>query len=280
MKTRIICCRYWKLQYWESVNMAFPYWRLYWNRNKGSCIKHQDRHYELGPDVLLLIPPHTSFSTHLVYRHSTENRYLLQGERIVQNDMEQELIAAGYVLHLYIHFKLGMPFDTIAPAIYSIVVNGPLRSRLERITSFLPARWGNFSFTESIDILSLITESLAEIPEKQWHFLAFDTKILRIIDHIEEQVDTDLSNTVLAGIAGMARNSFIRLFTSKTGMTPQHYVQKARIEKASVMLLNSKDKMEHISRKCGYKDRYYFSRSFKRYTGISPARYRNTYQNM
>ena len=48
----------------------------------------------------------------------TEQPYSLKGGRVESRLMEEEMIEAGSVLHMFIHFTLGYPFDTISPEIF------------------------------------------------------------------------------------------------------------------------------------------------------------------
>ena len=59
-----------------------------------------------------------------------------------------------------------------------------------------------------------------------------------------------------------------------TGMSPQHYAMQLRLEKARCALSANSDSIDKIALDCGFADRYAFSKAFKKYTGISPAKYR------
>ena len=61
------------------------------------------------------------------------------------------------------------------------------------------------------------------------------------------------------------------------GMSPMHYLNYQRIEKAKDFLLSNSMTISNISRLVGFDDPLYFSRVFKKYTGASPQAY---YQNL
>jgi two-component system response regulator YesN len=46
------------------------------------------------------------------------------------------------------------------------------------------------------------------------------------------------------------------------------------MEKAKELLKYSNEKVINISKQCGYNEVYYFSHSFKKYTGESPKEFR------
>lgn len=68
------------------------------------------------------------------------------------------------------------------------------------------------------------------------------------------------------------------LFRRYTGETITRYLLKIRMEKAAVLLASSEQSLASISEELGYNDYNYFSRLFKRYFGISPAKYRKNQQ--
>lgn len=69
--------------------------------------------------------------------------------------------------------------------------------------------------------------------------------------------------------------SYLSLLLKKnTGRSFVKYLTEIRLEKAKEMLKYSGERIIAIAEKCGYSDVYYFSHSFKKYTGISPKKYR------
>ena len=69
----------------------------------------------------------------------------------------------------------------------------------------------------------------------------------------------------------------IRLFKAATGSTPLAYVARLRTERASVLLLNSQDKISTIGFAVGWRDPVYFARRFRQQTGLTPSAYRERY---
>ena len=67
---------------------------------------------------------------------------------------------------------------------------------------------------------------------------------------------------------------FMKLFKKETGYTPTEYLTTIRIEHAKrVMATRSILRIKDIASLCGFKDPYYFSRVFKKVTGISPEKF-------
>ncbi len=66
-----------------------------------------------------------------------------------------------------------------------------------------------------------------------------------------------------------------KVFKEEIGETPINYLIKIRLENAKDLLLNRKNlSIKEISSIVGYEDAYHFSKSFKKYYGLSPAEYK------
>jgi AraC-like DNA-binding protein len=72
----------------------------------------------------------------------------------------------------------------------------------------------------------------------------------------------------------MSQTSFRRLFGQVLGMSPGQYRDKQRLWHAKDYLLGNICSIDEIARRCGFRDANYFSRFFKKHTGISPTGYR------
>ena len=70
---------------------------------------------------------------------------------------------------------------------------------------------------------------------------------------------------------------FIRLFKAAVGITPKQYIQYLRVQKAlSIMKLSPDLLISDIAQRTGFDDVNYFSRVFKKSTGLSPSQYIKT----
>lgn len=65
-----------------------------------------------------------------------------------------------------------------------------------------------------------------------------------------------------------------RQFTERYGLSPKEYIINKRIESAKKLLCNRELSVMEISNSVGYGDQLYFSRIFKKKTGLSPLEYR------
>ncbi|MDD7652976.1 MAG: helix-turn-helix transcriptional regulator [Candidatus Faecousia sp.] len=65
------------------------------------------------------------------------------------------------------------------------------------------------------------------------------------------------------------------MFRKETGQTISAYVSHIRIEKSKALLRQPGVPIAEIAGLCGFEDQSYFTRVFKKQTGISPKQYRN-----
>lgn len=96
----------------------------------------------------------------------------------------------------------------------------------------------------------------------------------RVLEYIAANLSQSLSLMELAAIAGMSAYHFARLFKLSTGLTPHQYVLTQRMERAKHLLLRGQCNVTDVAFESGFNDLSYFSRMFRKATGISPARYR------
>jgi AraC-like DNA-binding protein len=268
------CCRYWWLKYWEFKELSYPYWRIYHNTYKGAVILYNGKEYALTPDKIILIAPNTSYASRLFNNEIPETGYTLKGGQINVDFPENKIKEKHYMIHLFIHFNLGLPYDNVAPGIFSFTLTDHLKDKLIIIKEQLNYEHAKFSFYTNLVIQSLVGDLLVDLPSKYWELNTIDLRASKVMRFIDHNLENNLDNTVLSQIASMATNAFSRLFTQETGVSPQKFVRKKRIDKACVLLHHSNLSIDAVALQTGFADRYHFSRIFKQSTGISPARYK------
>ena len=273
----LLCCRYWWLKRWEFRELAFPYWRIYYNRQKGATIVSNGNTYDLEPDKIYLIPPNTSYSTSLFGHPIPATGYSLEGNRI-ETGRTSDFEEGKIVEHLFIHFNIGMPYDNLTPGIFVFEMTSHMEEKIWVITNHLKIDSSQINFYVFLAIQSLIGEILSKIDNKYWELITKDFRILNTINFIETNIDQDLSNVVLSGNCNLATNAFARLFKEEVGVSPQHFIRQKRINNACALLHHTDDSLEEIAVKTGFTNRYHFTRIFKQVTGLSPARYRKEFR--
>lgn len=98
--------------------------------------------------------------------------------------------------------------------------------------------------------------------------------IKRAIDYIHEQFAEELTLDQMAVVSGLSKFHFIRLFREHVGMTPSHYLNQVRIEKAEQLLKQSAFDVTMIAYEVGFGSLNTFERLFKKKHGMSASEYR------
>jgi len=89
-----------------------------------------------------------------------------------------------------------------------------------------------------------------------------------------ELANTNLSITFLSDKMNITAPYLCYLFKQQYHETINHFINKTRIEKAKNLLSLSGLKIYEIAEQCGYSSTNYFTRTFKKVTGILPTQYR------
>lgn len=74
--------------------------------------------------------------------------------------------------------------------------------------------------------------------------------------------------------AGVSRSYFYRAFQAEFGCPPSVYLTRYRIQRAKQLLRHSALPVGAVAASVGFEDPFYFSRTFRRETGLSPTEYR------
>ncbi|BBB59808.1 hypothetical protein UNDKW_1535 [Undibacterium sp. KW1] len=96
----------------------------------------------------------------------------------------------------------------------------------------------------------------------------------RILDYIEDQLDTALNLEELATMANMPLLRFLRSFAHATGTTPHAYITERRLQRARLLILDSNLSIADIAADCGFAHQSHLGSAFKSRLGLSPQQYR------
>ena len=97
----------------------------------------------------------------------------------------------------------------------------------------------------------------------------------RVRDALDDSYLLAPSLADLAAIGGVHPVHLSREFRKRFRVTIGEYVRKRRIEHASGLLSNSGMPMAEIASTCGFSDQSHFCALFKKYSGMTPAKFRD-----
>ena len=102
--------------------------------------------------------------------------------------------------------------------------------------------------------------------------------VCRAKQYIHNHLHDDLSVSSIAAYLYVNSNYFSRLFKKASGEGCNEYITRKRIEKAKILLETSGLQTGKIAEMIGYRDKNYFSLTFKKLTGFSPTQYRQNFR--
>ncbi|MCJ8012179.1 helix-turn-helix domain-containing protein [Paenibacillus sp. KQZ6P-2] len=97
-------------------------------------------------------------------------------------------------------------------------------------------------------------------------------------EYIYKHLYEDITVYNLSELTGLNGNYLMQLFKKQTGMTLINYVQKQRVEEAKKLLKITSDTTSSIGSRLRFYDQSHFIRVFKKYTGVTPKKYRSALQ--
>ena len=105
--------------------------------------------------------------------------------------------------------------------------------------------------------------------------------IERVIESIKVDCSLPYSQANLSKSLGLTPAYFCRLFHEKTGQHFSTFLTRTRMEKAQYLLSDGQNlSLAEVSSACGYPNKSYFCQVFKKYTGMTPGEFENTYKDV
>ena len=99
----------------------------------------------------------------------------------------------------------------------------------------------------------------------------------RIREFVEANLETEIRLEMMAGICGRSTEYFVRVFKATAGVSPYQYVLNLRIERAKALLGVEGASIADVALQCGFSHQEHLTRMFRRFTGVTPGRYRSSH---
>jgi AraC family transcriptional regulator of arabinose operon len=234
---------------WNFPGVFSPFWRLYYNANRGHCVLFGEQMTELTPQHIMLIPPHCLF--HCLGGNAVANFWM------------------AFSFTRKPHAAVNPPI-LLAPRDTELCLIRDLREFILADRDWQPT---DAIYRNSLALLQVV---LARA-ELRWQAPPPEN-LERVRQHIEARLQTKLLSPGLAKLAGLSTAGFNRSFQRCFGTSPARYVTEMRVREAARLLLQSNDTIEAIAEHAGFPNRAHFSRVFKQVTGEAPASFRRKHQ--
>ncbi|SHO66638.1 AraC family transcriptional regulator [Pseudoxanthobacter soli DSM 19599] len=164
-----------------------------------------------------------------------------------------------------IAYKAGIDDDFIRQVGYRIV------AELQEETSV-----GHFLVDSLAQTMAahLVAKYATDATEERPGALIEHAKLRRVIDYINDNIESDISLSELSDIACLSRHHFSRAFRTALGVPPHRFISTLRLQRAQELLTHTKLSLADIAYSCRFSSQSTFTRAFQRQVGLSPGEYR------
>lgn len=231
--------------------------------------------------------------------------YTIQGRARLLLDGEEHHVENGYVCHAgkgtvltitditehleyyMIQYKASLPLPCSQDLLQLLARTEPFETQYGYVLSHaaplltslsrMEQEWNQPGAMAKLQVKSLFYQLICELMEQlqqQRLEQVSPDMVLQAARYMDEHYAEPISADTLAALLNCSSRTMQRMFKKRLALGPIDYLMQIRIEKAKELLCRTNAGLKDISAAVGYVDSYYFSRLFKRYTGVSPSTYR------
>lgn len=245
------------------------------DEGRGKVIVNGDT-YELFPRAFLFLP----WGHSIRYQPDQENPFKTTGAHVVPDyeQKEEKMIFAVPHGPGYEYFDSQNRQDVSIPGLDGVISgilgpNAPLSRLLDYIVS-----WFSNGDRQEEDARYLGKLLLNEVIRYNDHGrgiqLDLPKHLWEVIRYIENYLDTPLPIEKLTEIACCSRASLFRQFKQHLKLSPTEWIIHRRIEFACNLLQQGNQRVSDVGNRVGISNPHYFSRIFKKVTGLTPSGYK------
>lgn len=175
----------------------------------------------------------------------------------------KEVFPDIYVILLTNYAEFSYAKEAISCGVYEYLVKSDIRPK------------------ELKEILDKVNESVKELEKNKVSRLqkestlseskdGYSKTIKKSIDYIHKNYKQHISLQDISNYVFLSHEYFSRLFKEEVGENFSSYLTNYRMKKAESLIKNTDMKISQIAIEVGYTNASYFSRSYKKFKGISP----------
>lgn len=134
----------------------------------------------------------------------------------------------------------------------------------------------NLTDKNAVDILNEIIVLFAYKTENREHPNLFHQTVNEVIEYVDEEILSSLSVEGLAKKFNVSTSHLSRIFREYSGITLVEYINIKKVEESQYYLRFSNEKISDISDNFHFCNQSYFTRIFKKYTGLTPRKFKKS----
>ena len=104
--------------------------------------------------------------------------------------------------------------------------------------------------------------------------------VYKVMEYVKANFAKKISLDDIARHVYLSRSYLSSIFKEETGQSLFSYINQVRIEKSKLYLLDNAVGLVDVAALCGFEDQSYFTKVFKKATGVSPKKYRDSRGNV
>ncbi|MDF2484073.1 MAG: hypothetical protein K0R46_241 [Herbinix sp.] len=130
------------------------------------------------------------------------------------------------------------------------------------------------------EVIDIIRDFIKNLIIENSSNRADNTEILikKAVQYINDNYNKKITLDDIAGYVGISKYYFSVLFKKEKDITFSSYLNSVRIEKAKQLLKNPQTTINDVVYEVGFNDAQYFSKTFKKYVGMTVTEYRSKYE--
>ncbi len=200
---------------------------------------------------------------------------ILNGDKKGAQDMLNELLA-------HIYYVSNFDVDIIKIRVIELLVVLS-RATIDAGADRKEILWFNTNCIKQMQDCATVEQISVWITQIMQRFVSYsfdfsavkhsDT-VYKVIDYIKQHYFTRITLEEVARYVNFNKTYLSRIFKEETGDSFTTYVNKVRIEKSKLMLLDKTIPLVDVANLAGFEDQSYFTKVFKGLVGVSPKRFR------
>lgn len=197
----------------------------------------------VGWDISVLSEPNQSFS--FLYLHSSRNKQLADLAEKIAINLNRDII----------------------------VIHNNIYQSENKISNITHINENNIQATNHLSTLLERYKQLSNKPDA--YQISHRFNVESTVSYIDAHLNSAVTEKEVADHCHLSVNYFSKVFHANVGVSFQEYVTTARIEQAKLTLIQKREQtIANVAYTLGFKDVSYFSRLFKKKTGLTPGQYR------
>lgn len=128
----------------------------------------------------------------------------------------------------------------------------------------------------SEDLIFWLTRVMERFSELVFHLVDIKHKdiIYKAIEYIKRGYREKITLEDTALHVGLSPSYFSKVFKEEMGTSFNNYLGELRVSKSKALLLTTDATIIEVCEQSGFEDQSYFTKVFKKYTGVTPRRFR------